>query len=209
MKPTDSANQGSEGFSRYDDGVPHHQPGVHDEWHNLDVAHEHIDVNLRGLAMSVVAIIVVVIVSQVLMYVLFQWFVEEAEENDPVVSPLAAQPAQMPNTTTGSPYFSVGAQGPRLLTDEPMALEELRAEEQKRLQSYGWIDEKSGIAHIPIEEAKRLILERGLPAREGAATPHFTVPPPARGEASGGRTITAPPPEPTAAAPPTPKSGAH
>jgi hypothetical protein len=115
----------------------------------------------------------------------------------------------MPRTTTTSPYFSVGVRGPQLLTNEPMALGQQRAEEQKRLHGYGWVDEKGGIAYIPIDEAKRLILERGLPVREGAAAPDFAVQPQVRGESSSGRTITAPPPEPAASEAPKPKSAGH
>jgi hypothetical protein len=199
MTPTDSANKGPHGASRYDDGVPHHQPGIHDEMHNVDVAHEHIDVDLRGLALSAGALVAVVIVSQLAMYGLFLMFAKEATANDPAVSPVAFPAAQVPHTTAESPRFSVGAQGPPLVTNEPMVLQEHRTEEQKRLHTYGWIDEKSGVAYIPIEEAKRLILERGLlPVRAGAAVPQFAVQPPARGEASGGR-ATAPQPAPVPA----------
>jgi hypothetical protein len=62
-----------------------------------------------------------------------------------------------------SPFFSEAAGGVPLLTDEPRALEHYRAEERRRLESYGWVNEGAGVAHIPIEEAKRLLIERGLP----------------------------------------------
>jgi hypothetical protein len=40
-------------------------------------------------------------------------------------------------------------------------------EEMKRQQnSYGWVDEKAGVAHIPIDDAMRIIAEKGLPPRE-------------------------------------------
>jgi topoisomerase IA-like protein len=31
------------------------------------------------------------------------------------------------------------------------------------LESYGWVDKDKGVVRIPIEEAMRLIAERGLP----------------------------------------------
>ena len=194
----DTAVQGppptKESAARYDDGVEHHHPGDHDELHNEDVAHEHSDVNLRAIAMSAVVLVVVVLVSQVLMYLMFVWLEDTAAARDPQPSPLAPPATQMPSTTD-SPYFSAGVPGPQLLTNEPMALRKYRAEQQKRLQGSGF-DEQTGIAHIPIDQAKRLILQRGLPAREGAAPPTFGVRPPVRGEASGGRTITVEPPGP-------------
>jgi hypothetical protein len=42
-----------------------------------------------------------------------------------------------------------------------------QAQEQARLNSYGWVDEDAGVAHIPIERAMEMILEEGLPARAG------------------------------------------
>jgi hypothetical protein len=57
---------------------------------------------------------------------------------------------------------------PRLQTNEPASLEKFRAKEAKTLQSYGWVDETSRVARMPIDEAKKRILERGLPVRPGA-----------------------------------------
>ena len=35
------------------------------------------------------------------------------------------------------------------------------------LRSYGWVDKNAGIVRIPIDEAIRLTLQRGLPTRKG------------------------------------------
>jgi hypothetical protein len=51
----------------------------------------------------------------------------------------------------------------RLITRPGASLAELRAAEDSDLNSYGWVDRKSGIARIPIERAMQLLLERGLP----------------------------------------------
>ena len=52
---------------------------------------------------------------------------------------------------------------PRLQTDEAADLAALRAREQTTLANYGWIDEKGGIARIPIARAMELVAQRGLP----------------------------------------------
>jgi len=54
---------------------------------------------------------------------------------------------------------------PLLETDERGQLHEFRSIEEKQLNSYGWVDEKAGVAHIPIERAMQLIEQRGLPVR--------------------------------------------
>ena len=60
---------------------------------------------------------------------------------------------------------------PRLQTAPPADMRAFRAHEDAILGSAGWIDEGKGVARIPIEDAKRLILERGLPVRENAPEP--------------------------------------
>jgi hypothetical protein len=51
---------------------------------------------------------------------------------------------------------------PRLEEDERGELAGFRYGEEERLNSYGWVDEKSGVAHIPIAQAIELTAERGL-----------------------------------------------
>ena len=36
---------------------------------------------------------------------------------------------------------------------------------RQALHEYGWVDQKTGVAHVPIDQAKKLLAERGLPAR--------------------------------------------
>ena len=45
------------------------------------------------------------------------------------------------------------------------ALRELRATEESDLTTYGWVDRKNGVVHMPIDRAIDLTLERGLSAR--------------------------------------------
>ena len=39
----------------------------------------------------------------------------------------------------------------------------LKQGQNERLDSYGWIDKNAGIVRIPIDKAKELLLERGIP----------------------------------------------
>ena len=43
-------------------------------------------------------------------------------------------------------------------------------QEQNALRTYGWVDRNAGTVRIPIEDAMRLTVERGLPSRAAAAT---------------------------------------
>ncbi len=60
---------------------------------------------------------------------------------------------------------------PRLQEFPTRDLEELRKREDAALSSYGWVDPPAGIVRIPIEEAMRLVNERGLPARGAEPSP--------------------------------------
>jgi hypothetical protein len=55
---------------------------------------------------------------------------------------------------------------PRLQTNPREDLADLRRAEDQVLESYGWVDKDAGIVRIPIDDAMRLTLDRGLPARE-------------------------------------------
>jgi hypothetical protein len=57
---------------------------------------------------------------------------------------------------------------PRLQTSPSADMRAFRAHEDAILNSAGWVDEASGVARIPIEEAKRLLVERGLPVADAA-----------------------------------------
>lgn len=60
-----------------------------------------------------------------------------------------------------------GKEGPDLKDAHPLVeMERVRREESEKLNSYGWVDEKNGVVRIPIDEAKRVLLKRGLPTRQ-------------------------------------------
>ncbi len=180
-----------------------------------DVAHEESDIDVRALVLAAVALTTVVVATAALMYALFWWVLTPmAAANDPHVSPLAIPETKMPKTTTASPFFG-GAPEPKLLTNEPALLKQTRQSETDELRTYGWVDEKAGIARVPIDEAKKLLLQRGLPARtDKAVDPRLGTHAAAYGESSSGRVLTGPgtpqpPPAPAAppAAPPGHKGG--
>ena len=183
----------------------HREPTIASHAHgNPEVAHEESDINVRALLMSAVVLTVVTIVSHLIIYFGFGWLERSAAANEAPVSPLARPATQMPATTTASPVFNERSDtgGPQLLTNEYMALEKHRTDETRRLQGYGWVNEGAGVAHIPIDEAKKLLVQRGLPVRADApAPPGLGTHLPATGEASGGRAITGPLPEAPTAAP--------
>ena len=72
--------------------------------------------------------------------------------------------------------------GPRLEQNPETEGLRIVTEAQTRLETVGWVDETRTAAHIPINRAKELLLERGINAFEGSAVggaPAATPAPPA------------------------------
>lgn len=94
----------------------------------------------------------------------YKFMESRAVSNDTTRSPLAStpvQPAIQDGRVVGGP-----AAVPSLLVGEPVNLQKFRAEEDHLLTSYGWVDQNAGVVRLPIDRAKELLLERGLPVRE-------------------------------------------
>jgi len=51
---------------------------------------------------------------------------------------------------------------PRLQTDPSEDLARFRVEEEKRLNSFYWIDKKKGTVHIPIKQAMHKLADEGI-----------------------------------------------
>ena len=109
----------------------------------------------------------------------------------PVIQPLPAEPPPPPPPTPAypppppselAPPPPMAASldphrvppAPRLQTLPTQDLDAARAEEDRTLTSYGWVDEHAGTVRIPIAEAMRLLAERGeapLPKTAPDASP--------------------------------------
>ncbi len=194
MKPTDGTPAGGGPAGRQ----PAPQDFTHGEMANPDTVHEHSDVNIRAIVIFASIVAAVCVAAAIIVLGAFTLFEKQAKANDPQLSPLAIAPPAMPRTTAGSPYFGA-APAPELITSEPTVLRQLHQKEDKTLNEYGWVDQNAGVAHIPIEQAKKLLIERGLPSRATGVPADLGTDAPALGESSGGRAI--PTEEPAAAAP--------
>jgi hypothetical protein len=51
---------------------------------------------------------------------------------------------------------------PRLQTDPPEDLAKFLVDEDRRLNTYYWIDKKKGIVHIPIQQAMQELAQGGI-----------------------------------------------
>ena len=123
---------------------------------NATVQHEGSDVDVRAILGFGAGLIVAAVVIHLIVWLLFLYFSGAATTRDTVDFPLAAgQATRVPPE-------------PRLQTTPRDDLRALKAREEEILGSYSWVDRPNGIVRIPIDEAMKLTLQRGLPARAGA-----------------------------------------
>ena len=145
---------------------------------NPDVTHEHDDINVRAILSFVIVLSVVALVIHVAMWAMFrglQWY---ERKNEPYVSPLTEAAGRRPPD-------------PQLQTEPWKDYRAFYAEQRTYLHSYGWVDEKLGVARIPIAKAKEMMLQQGLPVRPELAQDLEGTHVFATGDSSGGRTIPA------------------
>lgn len=81
-----------------------------------------------------------------------------------------------PGAPAPPPLEDAPIPGPRLQAAPREDLQQLLGDQQARLDSYGWVDEEGGIAHIPIEQAMRIVAEQGLPEPGDVVQPLPTAP---------------------------------
>jgi hypothetical protein len=55
---------------------------------------------------------------------------------------------------------------PRIESNPDVELVKVKKEELGRLNGYGWVDKKAGVAHIPIDRAIDILAKTGLPRVE-------------------------------------------
>lgn len=118
--------------------------------------HEERDVNIRAIFGFGIGLIAVAAIVLVAVWLLFSYFKGRESSALSLQFPLGASQA-----TREPPE-------PRLQTTPRQDLQDLRQREDELLNSYRWVDRNAGTVRIPIKEAMRLTLERGLPARKAS-----------------------------------------
>jgi hypothetical protein len=120
------------------------QPSVH---------HEESDVNSRAIFGFGAALLVGGIVILFAVWVLFVYLDGRETSRSAAASPLASTEVRQPPE-------------PRLQVAPREDAARFRAEDDAILNGYSWVDRTAGTVRIPIADAMKLTLQKGLPARE-------------------------------------------
>ncbi|HSB78092.1 MAG TPA: hypothetical protein VLM91_04845 [Candidatus Methylomirabilis sp.] len=120
---------------------------------SASAGHELSDLSPRAIAIFGIVLAATVIACLLLAAWIFNYLSAREARQDVPPSPLAKQEAP------SEPLLQVSA---------PKDMAEMRAQEEKILTSYAWVNKQAGTVRIPIDRAMRLLAERekaGQPAK--------------------------------------------
>ncbi len=119
------------------------------------IGHESRDADIRPVLLTGIGLAFCVVVVGLIVYGTFRY--------------LATHPATgvQPNPMTVlDPQIPPA---PRIEEHPAIEIQQLHAQEDQTLSTYGWIDKKKGLVRIPLDRAMELQMERGFPTRKERA----------------------------------------
>jgi len=122
----------------------------HDKLENPEVRFEVEDIRATPVLKFLVALAITCVVVALLLVAFFRGMRS-------YVASLQPPPPHMKFEADRAPS------GPMLQEKPAPDLAAFRATEDAQLTGYGWVDQAQGRVHIPLEDAMRLLAERGLP----------------------------------------------
>jgi hypothetical protein len=121
---------------------------------NVEVVHEESDVNVSAIIRYGIGLLVIAAFLHLFLWWLQGTYSRQNERAQTQVYPLAAgQQDRLPPS-------------PRFQENPQQELQDLLAKQKALLEGYGWINKDEGVARIPIEDAMKMVVERGVPTRE-------------------------------------------
>jgi len=115
---------------------------------NPQIRHETTDVNVWAVGKFAIGLVVITVLALTLLFGLLRFF--QSREETPMAN--SVEPAKL-------------FPEPQLQKSPVLDLKAIRAEEDKLLTGYAWIDPKKGVVRIPVAQAIEVLAKRGLPSR--------------------------------------------
>src|SRR5687768_15255139 len=138
---------------------------------NVDVTYEHSDVSIGGILKFIIGLLVMAVAVHFLMWGMFKALDAQEEKTDPERGPMAlTEKERLPPgpRLQAAPGYTV--EGQNLELQAPEAELKIVQEKWRDVLEKGPVDEKGQRYGMPIEEAKKKIVEQGLPVREQKPT---------------------------------------
>ena len=139
---------------------------------SVQVGHEVSDVQVGGITWFIVLLTVgVVFVGWLMVAMINSLESREKKAFESRPSPFAADKPKLPpeprlQLAPSSEEQIENDNPPDLKTQSPLKeMEHQNTIWKDELSHYSWVDESAGVVRIPIDDAKRLLLQRGIPTR--------------------------------------------
>ena len=121
---------------------------------NPEIVHEESDVNVGAIFRYGLGLAAVALVVHVFLWWLLGVYERQNNGSQSQAFPMATgQQNQLPPA-------------PRLQQNPQQDLRDLHVKQRGVLEEYSWVDKQAGVARIPIEDAMKIVVQRGLPVRE-------------------------------------------
>jgi len=118
------------------------------------VGHEERDAGVRPIVLTGMGLALVLMIVGLIVYGVFRYLTVRSASGLQS-HPMAVFDSQIPPA-------------PRIEEHPAMGLEQLHAQEEQTLSTYGWVDKSKGMVRIPLQRAMELQMERGFPTRKEA-----------------------------------------
>jgi len=141
--------------------MPDHAHYRNDEIVNAETHHEDSDVNIRALFWSVVIFVIFAVVTHLVLYTQFHAYARYFRKESSQPLTMMPRPPAVPDTPRLQPFPSKTILPTANTPVTDMA--GMRKAENESLNKAGWIDQQKGIVRLPIDLAKQLVVQRGLP----------------------------------------------
>src|SRR5215212_7059699 len=167
--------------------MPEHIQYQDDDLFSPETHHEESDVPIKPLFWAIGIFIAFAAVAHFAIAAMYQGFVKsERKKMDPPATQVARPAdASVPRNQPLLQPFPRPRQSP--VQNTPVTdLGEMRTAEQQELHTYGWVDQRKGVVHIPIEVAKQLVVQRGFPTPTAPPPPAPPTPNPQPPSTTGG-----------------------
>jgi len=140
-----------------------HKTGTGGLPEHSDVSFEARDISISSVLWSLFYLALTVLVSLAICVFFFKFSTNFAASHD-TPRPIVRQQMSTSDDMNMSMPPEPRLQGiPGHISDPQQDMREKIAVDTKANESFGWVDEKAGVAQIPVKEAMKIIAEKGLP----------------------------------------------
>jgi hypothetical protein len=147
---------------REDNSRPPEESELHlDDVQHPETLYDRSDLSRRGVLVFLIGLAITVLLIHIVTWGLFRYFAQNQLSAPPRSFAIIQSAGRTGRTADPTQTFPA----PQLQPDPVADLNKFRAAVDERLNTYGWVEQKGGVLHIPIERAIDVVAQQGLPTR--------------------------------------------